>query len=140
MKKILIILIKIFLILLLLFIAIIFYESNEIDMHIKEIVIDSKSNNFNTKFIFIFNDHNKSVYDETNSVEKIYGMNKNNIKITISNFKRVIILKKPGILKTVNDSIDVENSYVKLRGYMGIYDKEHKQFYVDKNGLFQVLK
>lgn len=134
---------KIFFGLILLFISIIYYENKIVEWNIKEIILDKnylKSNTFNTKFVFIFNEHNKTVYDKTNAVDRIYGVDKSDINITILNFKRVIIFKKPGILKTIDDSIDVENSYVKLRGYMGIRDKEHKDFYVDKKGMFQIKK
>lgn len=138
MKKILIISIKIFFVLTLLFISILYYETKMLEWNIKEIILDRNLNTSNTKFIFIFDDHNKTVYDKTNAVQKIYGIDNDDINMALLDSSRIIIFKESGILKTDNDSIDVQDTYVKLGGYMGIWDKEHREFYVDKKGIFQI--
>lgn len=93
-----------------------------------------------TNFIFIFEDHNKTLEDYYNKVNKIIFTYEDTVTIDFINKKRIVYIDSGAILKTISDSIDIENTYVKLRGYMGVIDKTHMHFYVDKNKMFQVKK
>lgn len=87
---------------------------------------------YNNKFIFLFKDFNTTINDKNSSVRKIYHSIFDTIKIKIQNYNRLIYIQGGAILKTENDSIDVQNSHVKLHGYMGEWTKNNCYF-VDKN-------
>jgi len=149
MKKLILKTIKVLLFLILvfivIFIALIFYQSTTSDMDYREISLNNnmvKSKFNQTKFIFIFDEENKTVVDSYNLVHKIHiGLeNENKIDINMINNQRLIQIKNGAILKTDNDSVDVEKEFTKLKGYMGIWDKEHTKFYVDKNGEFDAIE
>ena len=87
---------------------------------------------------FVFSENNKTVEDIYSKVNKIIFTVDGGVSTEIRNRKRIILVDGGAILKTSNDSIDVEKSYTKLKGYMGIWDEEHKHFYVDTDGSFLI--
>ena len=94
------------------------------------------SRDIRTTFIFAFDEYNIIVNDTRNNVKLIYCSRGDIVTIKNSKKKRNIFLYKGAILKTSKDSIDIEEDYVKLKGYMGIIDKENKKFYVNKQEKF----
>lgn len=92
--------------------------------------------NITTKFIFIFTDHNISVEDKQNYVKKIHYSMTDTIDIKIINNHRIVYIEGGAILKTDNDSIDIEANNIKVGGYMGAFYHQKINFYVDENGDF----
>jgi len=98
----------------------------------------------NTKvsfFIFKFSNRNIIVKDTNRFIKKIY-INKKELKNLYlecdKNIKR-FIFTEGAILKTDTDSIDIENNYEKVHGYMGVFIK-NDCYYVNKNGTFDICK
>lgn len=83
---------------------------------------------YNSKFIFLFKDFNTTINDKNSSVRKIYHSILDTIQIKIQNHNRLIYIQGGAILKTENDSIDVQNNHEKLHGYMGEWTKNNCYF------------
>ena len=96
----------------------------------------SSNKNIKSNFLFIFEDYNISITDEYNFVKEIRYDIYNDINLQIKNNYRTVYIHGGSILKTYNDSIDVENNGIKMGGYMGIFFNKKINFFVDKNGKF----
>lgn len=93
-------------------------------------------------FIFNFSDRNVTINDNSQAIYKIYT-NKvnldNDFYLECKNRRKTFIFNHGTILKTKNDSIDIEENYEKIHGYMGILEKNNC-YSVDKNGRFNKCK
>jgi len=96
----------------------------------------SSNKNIKSSFLFIFEDYNISIADKYNFVKEIHYNIYNNIDVQIKNNHRTVYIHGGAILKTYNDSIDVENNGIKVGGYMGIFFNKKIHFFVDKNAKF----
>lgn len=108
----------------------------------KTLLLDNTAldKNITTKFIFIFTDHNISVEDTKNYVKKIYYIMIETIDVKTIDNHRIVYIDGGAILKTDNDSIDIEANNIKVGGYMGAFYNQKINFYVDKNGDFFPLQ
>lgn len=146
MKKIIIITFKVLLssilLFILFFVLVTYYQTKMTEINHREMSLKSNINKKfdKTKFIFIFSDHNKSVEDIHNQVNKIMYTDGDEIDIKILNKVRMIYIIGGAGLKTSNDSFGAGKDFAKLKGYMGIWDKEHTKFYVDNNGKFDAIE
>ncbi|MCF6245662.1 MAG: hypothetical protein L3J43_11590 [Sulfurovum sp.] len=117
-----------------------YYQTKVTEMERRELLLKQtmiKDKFSKTNFIFIFKEHNKTVRDEFNKVNKISFTKNVEINIKIISFNRIIKIKGGASLKTNNDSFGAAEDFAKMRGYMGIWDRKNKDFYVDKKGMFQ---
>lgn len=80
------------------------------------------------KYIFTWNTTKKVLIDDFKKIKMIYGYKKGNTSIEVKNDVLIVKIDNKGaILKTKNDSIDIEKDCSKMKGYMGIFTTS-KQF------------
>ncbi|XGW00153.1 MAG: hypothetical protein ACAF41_14605 [Leptolyngbya sp. BL-A-14] len=84
-----------------------------------------------TKILFAFPTNPTTIWDEYNKLYRIYGALPTHISVV--NNTRVLTFIEPAILKSDNDSIDIEKAYISYEGYMGITTDERK-FLVNSQG------
>jgi len=124
---------KLLLFLILLYILILFTNNdNTVKVNLKNICIDTIS----SYYTFIFEDRDVIVYDMHNTLKHMF-LNKNDLAdrlfINCNKKRKIINIKTGAILKTEKDSIDIEPTYEKLHGYMGVWTKNNC-YNIDKNG------
>lgn len=91
-----------------------------------------------SRYIFDFENHPiVHIDDEFNQFARSWGGSP--VKIELENGIRVVTFRGSAILKTLVDSIEPHEEYVKVKGYMGVIT-EDKKFSVSSDGIISSSK
>jgi hypothetical protein len=86
-----------------------------------------------TRFEFRYGHALRVVDDPGNHMQWVYGGMPDSI--TVKNGQRLIVYKEPrAVIKSRQDSMDVQNETLKHKGYMGVWSKG-THFFVDDDGV-----
>ena len=113
-------------------------RNNTTKINLENICPNTKS----SLYVIIFKDKNITLFDKQNALEYMF-INKDDLTnkffVDCSSKQRLFNIKYGVILKTKTDSIDIESSYQKLHGYMGVFMRKD-DYYVDSNGTIKPKK
>jgi len=111
-------------------------NDDTVEINLKNICNDAKS----SYYTFIYEDRNVTVYDMQNTLKHMFFNKKglvDKLFISCDKERKFINIRTGAILKSEKDSIDVEPTYEKLHGYMGVWTKNNC-YNIEKNGKIKV--
>jgi hypothetical protein len=88
-----------------------------------------------TKFEFRYGRKTRHISDPFNQLQWVYGGLPDSI--TVTNGQRLIVYDEPkAVIKSSKDSVDVQETYTKHKGYMGIFE-DGTHYTVDRDGIIK---
>lgn len=118
---------------------VIFYtiQVKQVNIKINELINQEKYKK--AIFILRWKNSEKTIIDEHHKIIEIYGYVKDKTNITIKDKILTVTMSQYGaILKTKNDSIDINKNCTKVHGYMGTFT-DSSNFYISKNGQINII-